>query len=302
MTVRRRSAVLAGMALFVPALAGLALASTPAASARPLAAAPAGHASARTALRPSPPLGLPKPSGVQPFRGPAGTVSPWTPLKNPPPFRTPGTMLLESDGTVLVHDEPDNNKLAATSAWYKLTPDSKGSYIDGRWSKIASMPNNYAPLYFASAILPDGRMIVEGGEYNVNPAVWTNKGAIYDPVTNTWASVAPPRGWTNIGDAASEVLPNGTFMLQQACQTCLTNPEASIADALLNAKTMKWTVIPAIGKEDPNDEEGWTLEPSGQLLTVEVWALPQAQLFNPSTESWSFASRPGPRARGPPGR
>jgi hypothetical protein len=84
-------------------------------------------------------------------------------------------------------------------------------------------------------------------------------------------------------------------MLQQACQTCLTDPEASIADALLNAKTMKWTVIPAIGKEDPNDEEGWTLEPSGQLLTVEVWALPQAQLFNPGTKSWSFAGAMPPK-------
>jgi hypothetical protein len=151
------------------------------------------------------------------------------------------------------------------------------------------MPDSYAPLYFGSAILPDGRMIVEGGEYLGKKAAWTNKGAIYNPVTNTWASVAPPPGWTNIGDAASEVLPNGTFMLQQPCQTCLTDPEASIEDALLNAKTMTWTVIPATGKEDPNDEEGWTLEPSGQLLTVEVWALPQAQLFNPSTESWSFA-------------
>jgi hypothetical protein len=198
-------------------------------------------------------------------------------------------MLLESDGTVLVHDEPDNNKIAATNKWFKLTPDSKGSYLDGTWSKIASMPSNYAPLYFASAILPDGRMIVEGGEYNKAPPVWTNLGAIYNPVTNKWASVAPPPGWTNIGDAASEVLPNGTFMLQQACQNCLTNPEGSIADALLNAKTMKWTVIPAIGKEDPNDEEGWTLEPNGKLLSVEVWALPQAQLFNPGTKSWSFA-------------
>ena len=113
-------------------------------------------------------------------------------------------------------------RLAATNAWYKLTPDSKGSYIDGTWSKIASMPDSYAPLYFASAILPDGRMIVEGGEYLGKKAAWTNKGAIYNPVTNTWASVAPPPGWTNIGDAASEVLPNGTFMLQQACQTCLT--------------------------------------------------------------------------------
>ena len=247
------------------------------------------QASARTPLRPSPPLGRPKPSGLKPYLGPRGTANPWTPLKNPPPFKTPGTMLLESNGTVLVHDEPDNNKLAATPAWYKLTPDSKGSYIDGTWSKIASMPGGYAPLYFGSAILPDGRMIVEGGEYQREKPAWTNRGAIYNPVSNTWASVAPPLGWTNIGDAASDVLTNGTFMLQHPCNTCTTNPEASVDDALLNAKTMTWTVIPATGKEDPNDEEGWTLEPSGQLLTVEVWALPQAQLFNRGTESWSFA-------------
>jgi hypothetical protein len=278
----------------VGALAVLVLAGTPMASAHRLSASLTAQAAARTPLRPSPPLGRPKPSGLKPYLGPRGTAYPWTPLKNAPPFKTPGTMLLESNGTVLVHDEPDTNKLAATNAWYKLTPDSKGSYIDGTWSKIASMPDRYAPLYFASAILPDGRMIVEGGEYLGKKPAWTNKGAIYNPVTNTWASVAPPPGWTNIGDAASEVLSNGTFMLQQACQTCLTDPEASVDDALLNAKTMTWTVIPAIGKEDPNDEEGWTLEPSGQLLTVEVWALPQAQLFNPSTKSWSFAGAMAP--------
>jgi hypothetical protein len=84
-------------------------------------------------------------------------------------------------------------------------------------------------------------------------------------------------------------------MLQQACQHCLTNPEASIDDALLNAKTMTWSVIPATGKEDPNDEEGWTLEPNGQVLTVEVWSLPQAQLFDPSTNSWSFAGAMPPK-------
>jgi len=294
MLVRRRSAALARGGACAAALAALVIASAPVASAHRLSVAPTAQAAARTPLRPSPPLGRPKPSGLRPYLGPRGTADPWTPLKNPPPFKTPGTMLLESNGTVLVHDEPDTNKLAATNAWYKLTPDSKGSYIDGTWSKIASMPDSYAPLYFGSAILPDGRMIVEGGEYLGKKAAWTNKGAIYNPVTNSWASVAPPPGWTNIGDAASEVLPNGTFMLQQPCQTCLTDPEASVEDALLNAKTMTWTVIPATGKEDPNDEEGWTLEPSGQLLTVEVWALPQAQLFNPSTKSWSFAGAMAP--------
>jgi hypothetical protein len=293
MTVRRRYAVLVGMAAVVPAL-GMVLAATPAASAHPLSKAPAGKASAHSWLQADPPLGRPKPSNTKLYLGPPGTKSPWTPLKNTSPLKTPGTMLLESNGTVLVHDEPDSNTIAATNAWYKLTPDSKGSYVDGTWSKIPSMPNNYAPLYFGSAILPDGRMIVEGGEYLGAAAAWTSEGAIYNPVTNKWAAVAPPKGWTNIGDAASEVLPDGTFMLEHPCNTCLTDPEASIDEALLNAKTMKWTVIPSLGKEDPNDEEGWTLEPNNQLLTVEVWALPQAQLFNPATKSWTFAGALAP--------
>src|SRR6516165_11991543 len=216
MPLRHRSAVLAGGATCVVALTGLVLAGAPFASAHQLSPGTTTQAAAQAATRarspigPRPPLGRPKASGLAPdFRpaGFAGTASPWTPLKKPPPFRTPGTMLLESDGTVLVHDEPDTNKIAATNKWYKLTPDSKGSYLNGTWSKIPSMPNNYAPLYFGSAILPDGRMIVEGGEYLVSKPVWTNEGAIYNPVTNKWASVAPPRGWANIGDAMSGVLP-----------------------------------------------------------------------------------------------
>jgi len=290
MSVRRRSAVLAGGAACAAALTGLVIASTPIASASGLSVGLTGQPSAQTTVPVvGPPLGRAAPSGAVPYPGPAGAASPWTPLKNPPPFGTPGTMLLASNGTVLVHDEPDNNTTGGTTAWYKLTPNSKGSYIDGTWSQVASMPAGYTPLYFASAILPDGRMIVEGGEYIGENAVWSNEGAIYNPVTNTWASVAPPPGWTNIGDAASDVLANGNFMLQQPCQTCLTNPDLTVDDALLNAKTLTWTVIPGTGKNDPNDEEGWTLEPSGQLLTLDTWVPPQTQLYNPGTQSWSFA-------------
>ena len=288
MTLRRRSAIFAGGGSCVAALAGLVMATTPA-SAHGLSVVTTAQASAQTSvpLGPRPPLGRAKPSGLTPFFGPA--TSPWTPLKNPPPTGTPGTMLLESDGTVLVHDEPDNNTTGGTNAWYKLTPDSSGSYIDGTWSQIASMPAAYTPLYFASAILPDGRMIVEGGEYIGENAVWSDQGEIYNPATNTWASVAPPPGWTNIGDAASDVLPDGTCMLQHPGQTCVTNPDLTVDDALLNPRTMKWTVIPGTGKNDPNDEEGWTLEPSGQLLTVDTWIPAATQLFNPGTKSWSFA-------------
>ncbi len=236
-----------------------------------------------------PPLRRAKPAASAPDLAPTG-ASPWTPLKNQPPFGTPGTMLLESDGTVLVHDEPDNNTTGGTSAWYKLTPDSKGSYIDGTWSQIASMPSAYTPLYFASAILPNGQMIVEGGEYIGENAVWSDQGAIYNPVTNRWRSVAPPAGWTNIGDAQSDVLSNGTYMLAQACQDCTSSDPILTTDfALFNTTGDDWLVQPGEGKTDPNDEEGWNLEPNGQLLTIDTWLTPTTELFTPSSLSWSFA-------------
>jgi hypothetical protein len=55
-------------------------------------------------------------------------------------------MELLTDGTVMVHSEQDNSQL-----WYKLTPDNTGSYINGTWKQMASMPSGYAPLYFGSA-------------------------------------------------------------------------------------------------------------------------------------------------------
>jgi hypothetical protein len=297
MTLRHRSAVFVGGASLA-ALTGLVIATTPLSSAQRLGPDTTAQSSAqsRSGIAARPPLGHAAPSGAKADVRPAGTAgtadtaSPWTPLENAPPFGTPGTMLLESDGTVLVHDEPDNNVTGGTNEWWKLTPAANGSYIDGTWSQIASMPADYTPLYFASAILPDGRMIVEGGEYIGENAVWSNQGEIYSPVTNTWEAVAPPAGWTNMGDAASEVLDNGTFMLQQPCNTCLTDPDPVVDQALLNAKTLKWTVIPGTGKEDPNDEEGYTLLPNGKVLTVDVWeGIGGTQVFDPSTDIWQFA-------------
>ena len=292
-SIRRRFAVVAGAAACVVGLATLAALAI---SSAPLAS---GHRASRAQLAAAPaasaghpiltPFKHPTASGLKSNLAPRDTSSPWTPLVNPPPFGTPGTMLLESDGTVLVHNEPDNDTTGGTNQWWKLTPDANGSYVDGTWSQIASMSPDYTPLYFASAILPDGRMIVEGGEYIGENPVWSNQGAIYNPVTNSWRSVAPPPGWTNMGDAASDVLADGTFMLQQPCNTCLTNPDLTVDDALLNAKNLTWRVIPATGKTDPNDEEGWTLEPNGQLLTLDLWGIGNTELFNPRSDTWSFA-------------
>ena len=98
-----------------------------------------------------------------------------------------------------------------------------------------------------------------------------------------------------MGDAASEVLDNGTFFLQQPCQTCLTTPEPVVDQALLNARTLTWRVIPGTGKEDPNDEEGYTLLPNGQVLTVDVWeGIGGTQVFNPRTDTWLFSGDTAP--------
>src|SRR5882762_7859550 len=127
----------------------------------------------------------------------------WTGLTSAfPGSGFPDTALLLTDGTVLMHD-------GCTVNWFKLTPDNTGSYVNGTWSSVASMQSGYAPLYFASAVLADGRVIVEGGEYNCNPGCvgnWGTQGSIYDPKANTWTAVSPPSGWATIGDAAGIVL------------------------------------------------------------------------------------------------
>src|SRR5580658_8945869 len=300
MLLSGRSAAVLGAASCVAVVAGLVVAGTPTASA-PLRGADAMAPASAQGPAPvvaRPPLGrsaAASNSARAARSADTSSSSPWTPLQNPPPFGTPGTMLLESNGDVLVHNEPDNNVTGGSNTWWQLAPDSSGSYIDGTWSQIASMPASYTPLYFASAILPDGRMIVEGGEYIGENSVWSSQGEIYNPVTNTWAPVAPPAGWTNMGDAASEVLDNGTFMLQHPCNTCITDPDPVVDQALLNARTLTWTVIPGTGKEDPNDEEGYTLLPNGKVLTVDVWeGIGGTQVFDPSTDTWQFAGDTAP--------
>jgi hypothetical protein len=214
--------------------------------------------------------------------------SPWQPLTNQPTFLDPvncaaaANPLLLTDGTVMVQD-------GGCQDWWRLTPDDNGSYVNGTWSQLASLPSGYAPLYHASAVLPDGRVIIEGGEYNFFIPVWTSLGAIYDPLANTWTSVLPPSGWSNIGDAQSVVLANGQFMLGNCCTK---------QDALLDPKTLTWTATGA-GKFDPNDEEGWTLLPSRRVLTVDAYvplggfqynpAGTNSELFNPASGKWHSA-------------
>ncbi len=194
-------------------------------------------------------------------------------------------MLLLTDGTVMVQQVQASAN--SGSPWWKLTPDAYGSYANGTWTQLASMPAGYVPYETASAILPDGRVLVVGGEFNYangdsgQPPSQndTALGAIYDPVANTWTPVNPPAGWNEIGDSPSVVLANGTFMVGQNYST---------SAALFNPSTLTWTPTGS-GKNDIYAEEGMSLLPNGKVLTVDVSHDPNTELYDPSTGTWSSA-------------
>ena len=250
--------------------------------------------------------------------GAAAQTGTWTPLANQPTFLNPPSQCaiyqnsncapagdyswggvfnvnLLTDGSVLVEAWAVDNNFNPSWVEYKLIPDNSGSYINGTWTQVASIPdaataanpNGWGPDAMASAVLPDGRVIYEGGEYSGAYYYFalSNQGAIYDPVQDAWTAIPPPpfenlypadppalSGFNSvysyprypapltselvdaIGDSASVVLPNGTFMLAS---------KLSRQQALLNAKTLTWTLT-GTGKKDVNSEEGWTLLPEWQ--------------------------------------
>jgi hypothetical protein len=213
-------------------------------------------------------------------RSPNSKSGAWTDVNGTVLPANPEISLLLTDGRVMVHS-------ACTSHWYFLTPDNKGRYETGSWSEDnAQLPSGYAPTYFGSEILPDGRLIINGGEYNssCNTTVWTKRGALYDPVADSWTSVSAPKHWSAIGDAPSVILPDGSYMLADCCSTYE-------AIASISGVSVSWTAT-GTGKGDVNNEEGWTLLPGGDVLTVDTYrgvgtGPNYYEIYDTATGSWS---------------
>lgn len=213
---------------------------------------------------------------------PSAAQAQWTALTNAPPGFLDNCNLL-TDGTVVCHEY-------GTNRWRRLTPDINGSYQNGTWSSIANMPDGvdtsfacnpctYAPLYFASAVLADGRLVVIGGEYNTpGGAVWTNIGFLYNPTTNTWSTqLTEVFGGGNIGDSSGIVLNDGTFILSDISSG---NIEA------LDLSTLTFTALNPPGKDDINNEENWNLLPDGTILTVNSRIASSFEIYDPVTNQW----------------
>lgn len=203
---------------------------------------------------------LPLSAGAQTF----------TNLTHQPPDGAIVTMQM-TDGTVIAQGGQDSD-------FYQLTPDINGSYKNGTWTQIASLPSGYAPYAQAEAVLANGKLVISGGEYNFGNFAFTNKSAVYDPIAGTWTSIAPPKGWSNIGDAPSIVLADGRFVIGYKFRTKM---------AALDPTTLKWSPLASIGKNGHMiAEEGWVLQPDGKFLTVDVKAHPKSELYDPKTGKW----------------
>jgi len=187
------------------------------------------------------------------------------------------------DGSLITYQLTDGTVMAqggGESDWYVLTPDVNGSYVNGTWKRVANLQSGYQPLYFAGAVLADGRLVISGGEYNFNQFSFTNLGAIYDPVANAWTPLSHPPGFDYIGDSPSAVLPDGRFLLGDKFKKLM---------AALDPKTMTWTAFPNAGKNDFNAEEGWTLLPDGTILTFDVKDHPKSERYLPEKGKWISA-------------
>ena len=167
-------------------------------------------------------------------------------------------MLQLRDGRILVHEEQAGN----SRNWHILTPDASGSYVNGTWSSGGQLPTGYAPWFFGSQVLMDGKtVVIEGGEYNGGHSVWTILGAVgtISGGSITWAANSPPSGWTTLGDAESVLLADGTYMQSNCC---------SAQNALFNGPN-SWTATGSVNQSS-NDESGFTLLTNDMVLTVDT--------------------------------
>jgi hypothetical protein len=180
-----------------------------------------------------------------------------------------------------VHEEQHGN----SRAWHILTPDASGSYINGTWSSGGLLPSGYAPWFFGSQVLMDGKtVVVEGGEYNNGQDAWTTLGAVGTISGNsiTWTSNSAPSGWSTLGDAESVILADGTYMQANCC-----TPQ----NALYNGPN-SWTATGSVN-QGSNDESGFTLLSNDLVLTVDAKSDSNcgtnqgSELYNQGTGVWS---------------
>ncbi len=192
----------------------------------------------------------------------------WTPLTNMAPAQISLSLLL-SDGTIMCQP-PDN---AGSPDWYRLTPDATGSYVNGTWTRLASM--NFGRLFFQSQVLRDGRVFVFGAEDGSGTTAES-----YDSTTNTWTLLPPITTvdpGANMVDGAAKQLPNGNVL---AYPVISTYGESLIFDIVSNT----WSLGPTIvGNQD---ETSWVKLRDQSILALDINTTTNSERYIPSSNQW----------------
>ena len=197
----------------------------------------------------------------------AGT---WTPLNHAAPDGII-TMLLLPDGTVMAEG---GDGITIENFWYRLTPDSTGSYVNGTWSTLAAMHDTR--LYFSSDVLTNGRVFVAGAEYGSG----TNSAEVYDPVSNTWTMApAPPAGQVMFYDSVSKILPNGNVLISPV------NPATYGGTVIYNPGPNTFSAGPTLFRGYYQDEASWVKLPDNSILTIDPFGT-NSERYIPSLNQW----------------
>ena len=188
-------------------------------------------------------------------------VGTWVPVTNTAPnsFGVQPIFILP-DGTVMCGS-------GGNTAWYRLSPDTHGSYLNGSWSTVA--PMHYTRRFMSSQVLPSagGQLYVAGGEYGTGK----DNAEMYNITNNTWTVLPTPPD--EIIDNISETLPNGDIL------------EGAPSDdtRIFSVSSNSWSlpITPISGQ----DEASWVKLQDGSIITIDPFGT-NTERFIPSLNKW----------------
>ncbi|MEK6701376.1 MAG: immunoglobulin domain-containing protein [Planctomycetota bacterium] len=198
----------------------------------------------------------------------------WDRVLNPAPGAI-NLMLLLSDGTVMASANDGSDPIG--NAWYRLTPDIHGNYVDGTWAPLAPMLDTR--LNFQAQVLRDGRVFVSGGEFGTGGSA----AEIYDPTTNVWTALSvPPALWTpgvnSFSDGNSKLLPDGSVLLMPV------SPHQPGVPLRYDPATNVWSNAGHLFRGTGSGAT-WVKLPDNSILTIDP-AGTLSERYIPATNTW----------------
>jgi hypothetical protein len=204
----------------------------------------------------------------------------WTLTGTPAMFHEGGSVTLLANGQVLLAggDDPFNFSPPAFTTTAELYNPSTG-----QWTATGSMPS--ARRYQAAVLLPNGQVLVAGGEDSSFGSIAT--AILYNPATGTWQPTASMH--ESRSNAVAQLLGNGTVLVAGGYDYSNGSFISSLASAeIYNPSTAEWTSIANM----PSASGGLT-----SLLQNADVLVPRDAFFDPGTGTWTAATGPFPGNR-----